>query len=354
MPLQSGSKLYAALRIMPRPASFAAAIFVMAPLGPAQANDSTAHLAAGGLVLSRTDAIEMRSEDLFVSTEKIRVYYRFYNRTENEITTLVAFPLPDITAPSDENNFVIPRSEQAVNFLGFETKVNGKPIAMKVEQRALALGVDRTALLEKLSLPVAPHIAALPELLAKLSPPSLEELYELGMIKYEEYGAGPGLQLARRIQPLWSARTTYYWKQVFPAKQEVAVEHIYQPSVGGSVQTSIGADFATNETIQDYENRYCIDPLFLRAAKAMQKKHAMTGGGIVSESRLEYVLKTGANWAGAIQKFRLTVDKGEPNNLVSFCMDGVRKVSPTHFEVTKTDYWPQRNLEVLILTQSPR
>jgi len=35
---------------------------------------------------------------------------------------------------------------------------------------------------------------------------------------------------------------------------------------------------------------------------------------------------------------------------VSFCMDGVRKVSPTRIEVSKVDFWPEHNLDVLILT----
>jgi len=46
---------------------------------PALANDSTAELAAGGLVLTRTDAIEMRSEDLFISEEAVQVRYVFVN-----------------------------------------------------------------------------------------------------------------------------------------------------------------------------------------------------------------------------------------------------------------------------------
>ena len=42
------------------------------------------------------------------------------------------------------------------------------------------------------------------------------------------------------------------------------------------------------------------------------------------------------------------VDKGAPGSLVSFCMDGVRKISPTQFEVRKTNFEPQRDLSILI------
>ena len=39
--------------------------------GPAGANDSTAGLAAGGLVLTKSADIEMRSEDLYLSQKQV-------------------------------------------------------------------------------------------------------------------------------------------------------------------------------------------------------------------------------------------------------------------------------------------
>ncbi len=61
------------------------------------------------------------------------------------------------------------------------------------------------------------------------------------------------------------------------------------------------------------------------------------------------MLKSGANWKGPIKDFRLVADKGNVASLVSFCMDGVRKISPTRFEVCKTDFEPRRNLNSLIV-----
>lgn len=313
---------------------------------PVLANDSSAYLATGGLVMARNDAIEMRSEDLFVSTAEIRVTYHFVNRTNEDVTTLVAFPLPDIRSPSDEDNFVIPEPDANQNFLAFETTVNGQPVAMQVEQRAEALGVDRTALLEGLGLPLAPHDPALPDLLAKLPVEIRRDLYEIGMI--DDPGLQPALPYSPGIQPRWTARTTYYWKQTFPAGREVVVEHRYQPSVGGSAQTSIGEPFESAEERRNYAERFCTDDGFIRA---VQRARARAGSDnfIFSEARLEYVLVTGANWAGPIGRFTLTVDKGAPENLTSFCMDGVKKIAPTRFRVEKTDFWPERNLQILFL-----
>ena len=64
------------------------------------------------------------------------------------------------------------------------------------------------------------------------------------------------------------------------------------------------------------------------------------------------VLTTGANWRSPIGEFRLVVDKGRPENLVSFCGQGVRKISPTRFETIRTNWRPDRDLKVLIVAPS--
>jgi hypothetical protein len=72
-----------------------------------------------------------------------------------------------------------------------------------------------------------------------------------------------------------------------------------------------------------------------------------------SEERIEYVLRTGANWAGPIGSFRLVVDKGDADSLISFCGEGVKRLSPTQFEMRATDFVPRRDLSILILKRMP-
>ena len=43
------------------------------------------------------------------------------------------------------------------------------------------------------------------------------------------------------------------------------------------------------------------------------------------------------------------VDKGDEDNLVSFCGDDVKKIGPTTFEMHKTDFYPEKDLDILIL-----
>jgi Domain of unknown function (DUF4424)/YARHG domain len=54
-------------------------------------------------------------------------------------------------------------------------------------------------------------------------------------------------------------------------------------------------------------------------------------------------------WAGAIKSFNLTIDKGSPENLVSFCGERVEKSGPTQFQMKVGKFVPTRNLAILIL-----
>src|SRR5580693_5710025 len=74
----------------------------------ASANDSTAELGTGGLDFVQNENVEMRSEQLFVSTEQVRVTYHFFNKSEQPVTNLVAFPLPDITIADQDTNISVP------------------------------------------------------------------------------------------------------------------------------------------------------------------------------------------------------------------------------------------------------
>ncbi len=124
---------------------FVAAVAFSLAAVPAFANDSTAELGAGGLIYVNTEEIEMRSEDLTIAMEEVRVRYEFANISDHDVSTLVAFPLPDIKGGIDLMQAV--PTEDPINFLGFQTLVDGAPVAAQVQQRASALGVDQTALL---------------------------------------------------------------------------------------------------------------------------------------------------------------------------------------------------------------
>lgn len=143
------------------------------------------------------------------------------------------------------------------------------------------------------------------------------------------------------LEPRWTLKTTYYWQQTFPAHRVVVIDHRYLPSVGGGIPLT--ASYLLGHSI-DQTKGICIDRDFLNAMVTPSADRSW------EQHFLEYILVTGANWSGPIRKFRLVVDKGSPDNLVSFCGRGVRKISPTQFEMSVSDFIPTSNLSVLFLT----
>lgn len=313
----------------------------------ASANDSTAELTTGGLRLVNTAQIAMQSEDLFVSTDSIRVHYRFKNTSDKDVTTLVAFPMPDITIEGIDDTIAIP-TENPENILGFSITVDGKPVTAQVQQRVTAYGIDRTDDLRKLGVPLAPHVAASSEALNKLPQEKWGELVSVGLALVDESDAGDGSR--KHLIPTWTLKTTYYWFQQFPAGKTLEVEHAYKPSVGSSAMTDLGESYAIKEPYYaKFLQKYCIEPSLVAAYQKLRREHGWRSDNGYAEQRISYILTTGANWAGPIGQFRLVVDKGDPKNLVSFCGDGVKKISPTQFEIQHTDFTPDRDLDIVLL-----
>lgn len=310
--------------------------------GPAFANDTTAALTAGGLVFGKTAEIEMRSEDLSISEKEVVVRYRFFNRAAADQTVLVAFPMPDVDW-SDGNNISVP-DDESENFLGFRTNVDGVAVKADVEQKALVDGKDVAARLKALNIPLMPRAKKTHNALDALPKDKQKQLEAEKIVRLDEYDAGKGME--RHMAPAWTLRQTYFWKQTFPAGREIAIEHRYTPSVGATVQTSVLDRQADPATKREYQSRFCADKDFVNGVSALTRKNK---GIPPMEIRLSYVLTTGANWAGPIGDYRLTVDKGTPNSLVSFCETGVKKIGPTTFEVRRQNFTPARDIDIMIV-----
>lgn len=168
----------------------------------------------------------------------------------------------------------------------------------------------------------------------------------MGLATVEALDPGSG---ERRLAPLWTVKESWYWEQVFPAGRDVIVEHRYRPGTGGSVGTGLAwPEYRESPEGQAMIAEYCADTAFLAG---IDRLAARAGGGSATlpELRISYVLKTGANWRTPIGSFRLVVDKGAPENLVSFCGEGLRKIGPARFEMLKANWLPDRDLKVLIV-----
>ena len=317
----------------------------------AGANDSTAGLAAGGLVLTKSADIEMQSEDLSISDKQVKVRYSFLNTSSKDLTVTVAFPLPDIDANGYDDNMDVP-VDSATNFLGFVTLVDGQPVKMQVEQKALVDGVDRTAVLLKYHVPLAPEIEATGNAVNALPAAAQAELTKDGLISLDSFDDGTGHGVQSHATAHWTVKTTFYWTQTFPAGRPLTVEHSYIPSVGSFVSTNLVDANGAADPNSAERKTYCVDDDLLTTVAAGFKDRP--NDLPYHDEYIDYVLVTGANWKLPIGDFRMTIDKGAAANLVSFCGTGVVKTGPTTFQVHYTNFTPKADVKVLILVPTPR
>lgn len=328
---------------MVRTATFAALAF-LALAQPALANDSEAEIGIGGIVLKQGSDIVMASEDLFISEHEVRVTYRFENPTDEELRTTVAFPLPGQPRGVLWQWYESQEKRNWTDF-AFSTRVDGKLVSFTPVELAVIGTRDVTREVRASGLPMDWYLdEPFDKSLDALSDSRRAALVRQGLLKVDPLLNGA-------LVPAWDVATWFVREQVFPPHASVIVEHHYAPMPGGSVGGALypAARKESPESIAGYRERYCTDQAFLSGIDRRLASGKPGAGPQVSETWLGYVLSPGANWNGPIRDFRLVVDKGAAENLVSFCMNGVRKLSPTRFEVRKRNFTPAGDLSILIV-----
>lgn len=342
-------------------ALLAALLLVSAPLAPARANDGFGGIAATGLHFAQTDAIAMETEDLFISPDRIRVTYTFRNLTDRDVTGEVIFPLPPISLQAlMTSDFNIHEGDRD-NLVNFTATVNGQPVPVTIDRiavieppwdevRPLAAqydtpGTDVTAALRAAGLPMTIDIKSLTDALFIKTPEERAQLTAAGLAAF--YDGDPATGMPAEVWPLWSIVLRHHWTQTFPAGQTLTIAHDYENRPPGGL--FYWQHPATDGWAADDAARYCIDD---STSRGLAKRLAPSDGIGVAYN-IAYVLRTANSWAGPIGDFRLTIDKGAAENILSLCAEGVEKTGPTTFEIRKTDFTPDRDLEILIVTPPP-
>jgi hypothetical protein len=308
-------------------------------------NDSSAELSSGGLAFTRSNEVALRSERLRISPDAIHVRYEFVNQTSKPVILTIAFALPDIDL-SVHDAYSIPYGDRE-NFLGFTTRIGGKPADFSMHQSALLGDKDVSDVLHGAGVPLLP---AGPEQdsISNLPEPARQRLVQQNLLL--ENGSD---DLGRpRYAAAWTVKTAAVRTQTFEPNRSVIVEHRYRPSLGRSLDTILRKGLRQDKNlaaeVERYRREYCINDDFLRKVDKLADD-AATHHAKLQERRISYVLKTGANWAGPIKDFIMTVDKERNDRLVSFCAEDIKVISPTVVEFTANDFLPDKDMKILIL-----
>ena len=321
---------------------------------PGLANDGYAGLSSGGLEFDKTDDVEMKSEDLFLSPTLVRVTYVFKNTSDKDVEAIVAFPMPPLS-PGDRKGeaAMAPEIQNSndLNLMNFKVSVNGEAVNPDRETKMFLRqaddwawgwdllkkpGLDVTARLLQLEVPETFDSDVIMAWYNKL-PKATQESLAKDKLFLDLYGYGS-------LLPAYVISTKYFWTQNFPAGREITVVHEYRPIRGGSV-------FYLSD---DLKKNYCVDAGTERAISAAQAK-AEEGPknefgfsvNYIGLTFLDYILTTANTWKGPIGAFRITLDKGSKENLTSLCMEGIKKTGPTTFTLEKTNFTPKNDIRIV-------
>jgi hypothetical protein len=346
------------------------------------ANDTKVTVAAGGIVIENQEPdIEMVSENLEISSDKIKVTYEFFNHGPTKKIT-VGFPLPNSPYNMDDmypyaswdeaqiayrflygelefshgvryGGYTLPlplgRLADEINnaeIINFSVLVNGKNVKFQRHMRAHnPKGEDITDLLIKHRIPIS-------------------SAYLRGFCEQPPTDYFPGLkETLKKLKLLdlegranWYLKTTYVWEQEFLANKITHVEHSYTPS-SGSYPTSF-KDFDDRKNIKINRNN-SLDlegctfdhqhyDAFLKQWRQHKEKDPNSEYTWMHEVR--YILKTGANWRGPIKNFQLEIKPNSPGDLM--ILEGkypMKRLSNGTFVIDLKDFKPTQDLRVCII-----
>jgi hypothetical protein len=305
-------------------------------LTPVHANDSSAAIAAGGLELVKNDQVRMVSEVLRIAPRLVEVNYVFENTGSTDVTTEIAFPLPDLDQADAYNRPVNIPLKQGANFVGFQVWIDGREIKPDMEVRAFVKSSEITDDLKRLGVdPVNPAVG---------DPRVIDALRHLDAA-YSDFA-------------LWTTKVSFHWRQTFPAGKRVAVRHRYHPVYGSFYDPNNDPRTRITKNGQKLGGQWCFDQSFDAAEQRLLDrkyeaavKDASRNSANVDYENVQYVLKTGANWQGPIGRFELQVDKGGAD-LVSTCpIPGLQlQRAPYGFNAVASNYTPVSNLDILFVS----
>lgn len=345
---------------------FAALAIWALSAGMAGANESLAELPLGGLALplAGAPAVATESMDVRVTPETVVVAYRFVNRGEQPAVATLAFRFPELDFSDPDASYAIPGTDPT-NFIGLSARVAGKPVRFGFTQTAMLNGRDVSAQIRRSKLPLVP-VARFQSDLAAMPLDARDRLVEQGLV----IEAGTDQNGNALLFPGWTVRTSAGYRYSFPPGQPVDVEIRYRTSVGISPDTVLRRPLRNEPAlaveVRRLRESYCVDNGFLAgldkitaaavAASAAAPVDPGTAPGDANvanlrERRIVFALQGNAG-AGPIPAFRMVVDKGRADRLVSFCLDNLKRISPTAFEMRATDFTPDRDLRILLVGRS--
>jgi hypothetical protein len=304
------------------------------------ANDGFAALGVGGIKISKTNSIALQNEILDISCTDIQVSYDFVNESDRDEEALIMFPLPPYPANPSESG-IIAHGQPS----GFTITVNGNPVSFKTDVKARLKGREVTQDIQSTGLTLR-QIAVFPfdETLInvnhelQISKRQVEALTQKGLV-VDGY-------------PEWEIYVTYIWKQLFPAKSVVHIEHSYHPFIAEGTASGYAGRERLSRELHDLGWKdiydFCPSKHQLRQLDSLlAKKENLDSYNEIPGAIIEYILTTGNSWKDGIRDFKLRIHTKTKDEIVALCFPSkLNKVTDTLYEAHIKNFKPKKELSI--------
>jgi hypothetical protein len=301
------------------------ALLGQAPLTASSAGDASIEIAGGGLAFAGNPSLRIEQQDVLITRDKIEVTYKLRNSADTQQAILIAFAAPDLDANAATEDEVALPSADPTNYVGSSTTVDGQPVTLGIEQRAMALGLDVTGRLQAAGLDLFPYAAGLAAKLDGLATEKRLDLLERGILRDDGANA----------LPAWTLKTVGHWRQAFAPQQTITIVHAYRP-IASALPRS-------DEVMAVQRQRACLTP-----AQERQIAELPTEGGVTATvTTVGYGATPGGDGLGPVGRFRLIVEAADTLTIVATCREGLKRTGPLQFDWSASDYTPDEDYHLL-------
>lgn len=313
------------------------------------AAESVSELKTGGLLFSNIgdrSAVVLDSEDIRLSPERVSFKYKLSTTAQAPVSIDLLFPYPDLDFADPDASFALPGSDPA-NFVAAVLKIGGAAAPLAVTQAASLDGKDITAKLRQAKLPLVP-VGGFQNQLEALPQETRQKLIADGLIKE----VGTTVDGKPLLFPVWTVKTEGKRNVAINPGKPLVVELTYLASAGISQDTPLRKALRDQKSlasaVAERKSSYCIDNAFLGGVDAIAGADEANVARM-RELRLRLSLRNSSEADLPATAFTLTVDKGKATRIVTFCSDNLKKVGPTTFKTTMTNFVPKPDFGILLL-----
>lgn len=307
-----------------------AALLALAVPATAQDEGRGIGYAVAGPVFHLPAGVSVERQEVYISIYSVRLAYVFKSPARQ--TLHFSFTMPEMPVDASEDLASLDTDSEAAglaadtqpaNYLSLSVSVDGRQPALTGHGRALLDGKDVTRQLLDTGVPLLSGFASADDPIWRQLPPEKQaELRANGLMGEDT--------------ALWAYQADFAWDATLePGETRVEVGYMPLAHYWSDINLDSFPEMATDGSAT---RAYCIDA---------GARRAFLSGKHYYELYTVTHLAPPDGWRGPAAHYRLVVDKRHPTDMVAFCPPEAKKVSPTRFEWTATNYTPGDRTGVL-------